>query len=74
MKKLSVLTDEDGCVDTDAIYELLSEIKKLGKVRSEFIVQYVTSSIGTNNNVFIVMELLVSYVLIARLHKIITYP
>ena len=45
VKELSNLTLEDGSTDEVAMNELLDEVRKMGVVRSEFIVQYRTSAV-----------------------------
>ena len=60
MKRLVVLKDDEGDADADAMQELLDEVRKLSNVKSEYVVQYITSSIDLDNSyLYVVMELLV---------------
>ena len=45
VKELTNLTLEDGSTDEVAMHELLAEVRKMGVVESEFIVQYRTSAV-----------------------------
>ena len=45
VKELKNLTLEDGSTDEAAMFELLSEVRKMGVVESQFIVQYRTSAV-----------------------------
>ena len=45
VKELTNLTLEDGSTDEAAMFELLAEVRKMGVVESEFIVQYRTSAV-----------------------------
>ena len=45
VKELTNLTLEDGSTDEVAMNELLAEVRKMGVVESEFIVQYRTSAV-----------------------------
>ena len=45
VKELTNLTLEDGSTDEAAMFELLSEVRKMGVVESQFIVQYRTSAV-----------------------------
>ena len=45
VKELTNLTLEDGSTDETAMFELLAEVRKMGVVESQFIVQYRTSAV-----------------------------
>ena len=45
VKELMNLTLEDGSTDEEAMFELLSEVRKMGVVESQFIVKYRTSAV-----------------------------
>ena len=45
VKELTNLTLEDGSTDEVAMHELLAEVRKMGVVGSQFIVQYRTSAV-----------------------------
>ena len=45
VKELTNLTLEDGSTDEVAMLELLAEVRKMGVVESQFIVQYRTSAV-----------------------------
>ena len=45
VKELTNLTLEDGSTDEVAMHELLAEVRKMGVVESQFIVQYRTSAV-----------------------------
>ena len=45
VKELTNLTLEDGSTDEAAMFELLAEVRKMGVVESQFIVQYRTSAV-----------------------------
>ena len=45
VKELTNLTLEDGSTDEAAMFELLAEVRKMGVVQSQFIVQYRTSAV-----------------------------
>ena len=45
VKELSNLTLEDGSTDEAAMFDLLAEVRKMGIVESQFIVQYRTSAV-----------------------------
>ena len=45
VKELMNLTLEDGSTDEAAMLELLAEVRKMGVVESQFIVQYRTSAV-----------------------------
>ena len=45
VKELTNLTNEDGSTDRAAMNELISEVRKMGRVASEYVVRYHTSAI-----------------------------
>ena len=45
VKELTNLTLEDGSTDEAAMFDLLAEVRKMGVVESQFIVQYRTSAV-----------------------------
>ena len=45
VKELTNLTLEDGSTDEAAMHDLLEEVRKMGIVESQFIVQYRTSAV-----------------------------
>ena len=60
VKELTNLTLEDGSTDEVAMHELLAEVRKMGVVESEFIVQYRTSAVF-GERFYIMMEPIVSW-------------
>ena len=60
VKELTNLTLEDGSTDEVAMHELLSEVRKMGVVESEFIVQYRTSAVY-GGRFYIMMEPIASW-------------
>ena len=55
VKELTNLTLEDGSTDEAAMFELLAEVRKMGVVESQFIVQYRTSAVF-GGRFYIMME------------------
>ena len=60
VKELTNLTLEDGSTDEVAMHELLSEVRKMGVVESEFIVQYRTSAVY-GGRFYVMMEPIASW-------------
>ena len=60
VKELTNLTLEDGSTDEDAMFELLSEVRKMGVVESQFIVQYRTSA-AFGGHFYVMMEPIASW-------------
>ena len=60
VKELTNLTNEDGSTDGVAMNELLEEVRKMGVVQSEFVVQYRTSAIY-RGRFYVMMEPIVSF-------------
>ena len=65
VKELTNLTLEDGSTDEASMSELLAEVRKLGVVESEFIVQYRTSAVYSGR-FYVMMELIASATLSHR--------
>ena len=59
VKELTNLTVEDGSTDEAAMFELLSEVRKMGVVESQFIVKYRTSAVF-GGRFYVMMEHIVS--------------
>ena len=59
VKELTNLTNEDGTTDEVAMNELLEEVRKMGVVESEFIVQYRTAAVY-RGRFYVMMEPIVS--------------
>ena len=59
VKELTNLTNDDGSTDEVAMHELLEEVRKMGVVQSEFIVQYRTSAVY-RGRFYVMMEPIVS--------------
>ena len=55
VKELTNLTLEDGSTDETAMFELLAEVRKMGVVESQFIVQYRTSAVY-GGHFYVMME------------------
>ena len=53
MKELSSLSSDGG----NAMQELVDEVQKLGRIKSEFFVKYITASVH-EHKLFVVMEML----------------
>ena len=60
VKELTNLTLEDGSTDETAMHELLAEVRKMGVVESEFIVQYRTSAVY-GGRFYVMMEPIVNW-------------
>ena len=60
VKELTNLTLEDGSTDEVAMHELLAEVRKMGVVESEFIVQYRTSAVY-GGRFYVMMEPIASW-------------
>ena len=60
VKELTNLTLEDGSTDETAMHELLAEVRKMGVVESEFIVQYRTSAVF-GGRFYVMMEPIASW-------------
>ena len=60
VKELTNLTLEDGSTDEAAMFELLAEVRKMGVVESEFIVQYRTSAVY-GGRFYVMMEPIASW-------------
>ena len=60
VKELTNLTLEDGSTDEVAMHELLAEVRKMGVVESEFIVQYRTSAVF-GGRFYVMMEPIASW-------------
>ena len=60
VKELTNLTLEDGSTDEIAMHELLAEVRKMGVVESEFIVQYRTSAVY-GGRFYVMMEPIASW-------------
>ena len=60
VKELANLTLEDGSTDEVAMHELLAEVRKMGVVESEFIVQYRTSAVYAGH-FYVMMESIASW-------------
>ena len=60
VKELTNLTLEDGSTDEAAMFELLSEVRKMGVVESEFVVQYRTSAVF-GGRFYVMMEPIASW-------------
>ena len=63
VKELTKFTLEDGSTDEAAMFELLAEVRKMGVVESQFIVQYHTSAVF-NGRFYVMMEPIASAPLI----------
>ena len=59
VKELTNLTLEDGSTDKAAMFELLEEVRKMGVVDSQFVVQYRTSAVHCGR-FYVMMELIAS--------------
>ena len=55
VKELTNLTLEDGSTDKAAMLELLAEVRKMGVVESQFVVQYRTSAVYSGR-FYVMME------------------
>ena len=64
VKELTNLTLEDGSTDEAAMFELLSEVRMMGVVESQFIVQYRTSAVY-GGRFYVMMEPIAS---VSRAH------
>ena len=60
VKELTNLTLEDGSTDETAMHELLAEVRKMGVVESQFIVQYRTSAVY-GGRFYVMMEPIASW-------------
>ena len=68
VKELTNLTLEDGSTDEAAMFELLAEVRKMGVVESQFIVQYHTSAVF-HGRFYVMMEPIASAPLITSPHS-----
>ena len=59
VKELTNLTLEDGSTDEVAMHELLAEVRKMGVVESQFIIQYRTSAVFSGR-FYVMMESIAS--------------
>ena len=72
VKELTNLTLEDGSSDKAAMFELLAEVRKMGVVESEFIVQYRTSAVY-GGRFYVMMEPIASATLSPSLVAAVNY-
>jgi hypothetical protein len=74
VKELTNLTQEDGSTDEAAMFELLAEVRKMGVVESQFVVQYRTSAVY-GGRFYVMMEPIASaYSHTRKIGQIITLP
>ena len=66
VKELTNLANDDGTTDVGAMEELMAEVRKMGVVKSEFFVRYITSAVFCGK-FYVVMDPIVSWACRARL-------